>query len=171
MGRLMDRSAGLTKQERIEYIENIARVLMQLSWVAQKQFALSVAQHDLTFPQFLTLAFVIRAAPYCSMNQIAEATHQDAATMTGVVDRLERLGLVVRGRSPQDRRVVLVQATPDGMATVSAVKQSRDHMMTSLFAPFGDDMLQHLHGHLEALWQAFETQAKNGNGSSNSSYC
>ena len=47
----------LSEEERTAHVENVARVLMQLSWVAQKQFAQSVAQHDLTFPQFLTLAF------------------------------------------------------------------------------------------------------------------
>lgn len=158
----MGRTAGLANEQRIEYIENIAKVLIQLSWVAQKQFALSVAQHDLTLPQFLTLTFVVRTAPYCSMNQIAEATHQDAATMTGVVDRLERLELVVRARSANDRRVVLVHPTQRGLATIAAVKKSRDLMMTTLFAPFDDEMLQHLHEHLEALWQALETQVRNG---------
>jgi DNA-binding MarR family transcriptional regulator len=154
----MGEITGRTNKQRIEYIENIAKVLMQLSWVAQKQFAVSVATHELTLPQYLTLTFVVRTAPFCSMNQIAEATHQDAATMTGVVDRLERLELVVRARSVSDRRVVLVHPTQRGVSTIAAVKQSRDHMMTSLFAPFDDEMLQHLHEHLEAL----ETQARNG---------
>lgn len=149
------------ERERAEYIANIARVLMQLSWVAQKQFALSVAQHALTLPQFLTLGYVVRAKPYCAMNQIAEATHQDAATMTGVVDRLERLELVIRARSVEDRRVVLVQATPRGAATVAAVIKSRDRMMLDLFASFDDEMVQHLHDHLEVLWNALENQARN----------
>lgn len=82
--------------------------------------------------------------------------------MTGVVDRLERLDLVARTRSVNDRRVVLVQPTQRGLATIAAVKKSRDHMMTTLFAPFDDEMLQHLHEHLEALWQALETQVRNG---------
>lgn len=158
----MGETIGRVNKQRIEYIENIAKVLMQLSWVAQKQFAVSVANHELTLPQYLTLTFVVRTAPFCSMNQIAEATHQDAATMTGVVDRLERLELVVRARSASDRRVVLVHPTQRGVSTIAAVKQSRDNMMTSLFAPFDDEMLQHLHEHLEALWQALETQARNG---------
>lgn len=158
----MGRTKGLANEQRIEYIENIAKVLMQLSWVAQKQFAVSIATHELTIPQYLTLTFVVRTAPFCSMNQIAAATHQDAATMTGVVDRLERLELVVRARSANDRRVVLVHPTQQGLATIAAVKKSRDLMMTTLFAPFDDEMLQHLHEHLETLWQALETQARNG---------
>lgn len=152
----------LTEKERAAHIENVTRVLIQLSWVAQKQFAQSLAQHDLTFPQFLTLAFLAKSGQPCSMNQVAEATHQDAATMTGVVDRLERLGLVERGRSVQDRRVVLVQPTPHGLAMLATVKQTRDQMMGHLFTTFDDETLKQLNDLLETLWHALETQARNG---------
>lgn len=150
----------LAERERAAHIENIARVLMQLSWVAQKQFTQSVAQHDLTLPQFLTLAFLARASHHCSMNQLAEATHQDAATMTGVVDRLERLGLVERTRSLQDRRVVLVRPTAKGVSLLVAVKGTRDVMMSQLFTAFDDAMLLRLDEQLEQLWHVLEAQAR-----------
>jgi MarR family transcriptional regulator, organic hydroperoxide resistance regulator len=150
----------LSERERIAQIENISRVLMQLSWVAQKQFAQSVAQHELTFPQFLTLAFLVKASQHCSMNQLAEATHQDAATMTGVVDRLERLGLVERARSIEDRRVVLVRPRKEAIVLLNAVKNARDLMMAQLFEGFDDEALSDLSHQLEKLWQAMETQAR-----------
>lgn len=152
---------SLSERERAHHIENIARGLMQLSWVAQKLFAQSVAQHDLTLPQFLTLAVLVKATQHCPMNQLAEATHQDAATMTGIVDRLERLGLVERGRSVQDRRVVLVCPTPKGIALLGAVKGTRDEMMAQLFSGFDDERLRLLSEQVEQLWRAFEAQARN----------
>jgi DNA-binding MarR family transcriptional regulator len=151
---------GLIERQRASHTENIARVLMQLSWVAQKQFAQSVARHELTLPQFLTLAFLVRAQQECSMNQLAEATHQDAATMTGVVDRLERLELVERTRSREDRRVVLVRPTQKGVALVAAVKQTRDAMMAQLFAALDDHLLAQLDEQLEYLWRILEAQAR-----------
>jgi DNA-binding MarR family transcriptional regulator len=149
-----------TKKRRADHIENIARVLMQLSWVAQKQFAQSLAEHDLTFPQFLTLTFLARAQQHCPMNQLAEATHQDPATMTGVVDRLERLGLVERARSLVDRRVVLVRPTARGLALRAAIKNTREQMMAQLFAPFDDEVLSQLDSQLEQLWRALDAQAR-----------
>lgn len=147
-------------RERMAHIENIARVLVQLSWVAQKQFAQSVAQHELTFPQFLTLAFLVKSAQHCSMNQLAEATHQDAATMTGVVDRLERLGLVERTRSAEDRRVVLVRPRKESLVLLNDVKNARDLMMAQLFVDFDDKTLGDLSQQLEQLWQALEARAR-----------
>ena len=43
------------------------------------------------------------------------------STITNLVDRLERAGLVARVACPTDRRVTLVQLTPTGMRAVDAV--------------------------------------------------
>ena len=160
MERPVQRS--LPGTERRRHVGDVSRVLMQLSWVAQKQTAFSVAQHALTVPQFLTLTVLIRSRHAYSMNQLAEATHQDAATMTGVIDRLERLGLVERARSREDRRMVLVGPTPQGVAVVQNVKRSRDEMLMHLFAPLSDEALMQLSQHLEQLWQLLEAQARQG---------
>ena len=48
------------------------------------------------------------------MRELAADTHQFSATVTGIVDRLVRDGLVERKRHVSDRRVVLVCLTPAG---------------------------------------------------------
>jgi len=40
------------------------------------------------------------------------------STITGVVDRLEKKGYVVRDRVHEDRRVVMVQLTPNGRKVI-----------------------------------------------------
>ncbi len=50
-----------------------------------------------------------------SMNQLALTLGISKANATGLVDRLVKKGLVARGHSPEDRRVVLVQLTPSGV--------------------------------------------------------
>ena len=139
---------------RAAQIEHIARLLMQLSWVAQRQFAQSVARHDLTLPQYLVLTALLRAATHCPMTHLATATQLDAATMTGVVGRLERLGLVARARSPHDRRVVLVRVTPRGEAVVADVKRTRDAHIAERVADFDEAQLAALDEALGQLWAA-----------------
>ncbi|HYN87047.1 MAG TPA: MarR family transcriptional regulator [Ardenticatenaceae bacterium] len=141
---------------RNERVEQISRVLMQLSWLMHKQFARCVQDHDLTLPQFFALGFLAKADQRCSMNRLAEATQQDAATMTGIVDRLERLGLVERRRSVRDRRVVLVQPTPAGMALLEDVKTSRDAMIREFFAEFDDAEIAVLESLLKRLVDVIE---------------
>lgn len=48
------------------------------------------------------------------MVDLSRALSTDKGNVTGIVDRLERLGLVVRGQAPNDRRTTLVRLTPAG---------------------------------------------------------
>ena len=43
------------------------------------------------------------------------------STITGVVDRMERNGLVTRERSQDDRRVVLISLTPSALELLAAL--------------------------------------------------
>jgi MarR family transcriptional regulator, organic hydroperoxide resistance regulator len=52
---------------------------------------------------------------------LADATAQRPSTLTGVLDRLERRGLVARRPNPADRRSTLIEPTPDGRAAVRRV--------------------------------------------------
>jgi MarR family transcriptional regulator, organic hydroperoxide resistance regulator len=49
-----------------------------------------------------------------AIRRVSEATAQPPSTLTGLLDRLERRGLVERRPNPRDRRSTLVVLTPDG---------------------------------------------------------
>jgi MarR family transcriptional regulator, organic hydroperoxide resistance regulator len=60
-------------------------------------------------------------APSRSVRELVTATGQRPSTLTGVLDRLERRGLVARTPHPQDRRSVLVELTAGGRAAAERV--------------------------------------------------
>lgn len=143
-------------RDRQETSDRIARVLMQLSWLTHKRFAQHVSRHGLTLPQYLTLRFLIKHQSHCAMTQLAEATRQDAATMTGVIDRLERLDLVERRRNPLDRRVVLVRPTQEAMDLLHTIQRSRQALMEQLFEPFDNEEMDTLLSMLDRLLESVE---------------
>lgn len=49
-----------------------------------------------------------------TVRDLVEATAQRPSTLTGVLDRLERRGLIERTANPADRRSVLIRLTPTG---------------------------------------------------------
>ncbi|MBN2022590.1 MAG: MarR family transcriptional regulator [Pirellulales bacterium] len=72
-------------------------------------------RYGLTFPQLAAVQAVARLEPV-TVGALARHIHLGPATVTGILDRLERRGLVTRTRGNQDRRSVLVRLSPAGAA-------------------------------------------------------
>jgi DNA-binding MarR family transcriptional regulator len=70
------------------------------------------------------------------------------ATMTGILDRLERGGWVVRDRDPNDRRAVVVRALRDRIPELLRHYSGMNSAMDDLFADYGDAELELLAGFL-----------------------
>jgi MarR family transcriptional regulator, organic hydroperoxide resistance regulator len=56
-----------------------------------------------------------------TVRELVDATGQRPSTFTGVLDRLERRGLIERRAYPTDRRSILVDLTPAGSAAAARV--------------------------------------------------
>ncbi|HTT93902.1 MAG TPA: MarR family transcriptional regulator [Solirubrobacterales bacterium] len=72
---------------------------------------------DLTIAQVRAL-FALDARAGATAGEIAEAARLSPASVTGMLDELERDGIVVRERSEGDRRRVLVTLTDEGRAVL-----------------------------------------------------
>lgn len=69
--------------------------------------------HRISGPQLVTLREVARMGPV-PVNALARAVSLSQPTVTGILNRLERGGLVRRERGQKDRRTVLCTVTPQG---------------------------------------------------------
>jgi DNA-binding MarR family transcriptional regulator len=67
----------------------------------------------LTWPQLATLRAVDRLGP-CSISVLARWIHLGQATLTGILQRLERAGYVTRAPDEADRRIVRISVTSHG---------------------------------------------------------
>ena len=72
---------------------------------------------------------------------LARAVGLHPATMTGVLDRLERAGWVVRERDPSDRRGVVVRAVRERGAELAGMYSGMNASMTKLCAGYGETEL------------------------------
>lgn len=74
----------------------------------------------LTGPQVSALK-ILEAMGDLSLTELSGRMSAKNSTITGIVDRMERDGLVVRERSQTDRRVVLIRATERGLEIARSV--------------------------------------------------
>ncbi|MEV0117343.1 MarR family transcriptional regulator [Streptomyces sp. NPDC050844] len=83
-------------------------------------FTLAAASENLTASQGKALT-VLRRGP-AAMRSLADTLTCDASNMTGIIDRLEKRGLVRREPSPSDRRVKNVVLTTEGERATDAIR-------------------------------------------------
>jgi len=68
---------------------------------------------DLTGPQ-LTVVKLLETIGDLSLSELSERIRAQNSTVTGIIDRMEREGLVMRERSREDRRVVYIKLSAKG---------------------------------------------------------
>ncbi|WP_051713048.1 MarR family winged helix-turn-helix transcriptional regulator [Actinoalloteichus caeruleus] len=100
-------------------------------------------QVNLTMQQLRTLVFlVVRRG--CSSQELSRLLRVSSATVTGLVDRLETQGLVVRRPDRDDRRVRHVLPTSDGDALVAELQDSGTASLRTLLVDLGEGDLRDL---------------------------
>src|SRR5712675_256077 len=102
------------------------------------------------------LDLVSRHGPL-SPSALAERAGLHPATITGVLDRLERGGWVARGRDPSDRRAVVVRALRNRNAELMRLYSGMNSSMTDLCASYGDKDLEVLADFLRRTAEAGQT--------------
>jgi DNA-binding MarR family transcriptional regulator len=76
------------------------------------------------------------------------------ATLTGILDRMERGGWIARDRDPADRRSVSIQTLPDRAAEVYRLYRGMNTAMDQICADYSEDELELISGFLQRSAQA-----------------
>lgn len=92
-------------------MEHVLTYYLRVSQHLSQQFRTHFGSLNLTFPQAQALS-VLGAEGPMPISRLAEKTGSANSTISGIVDRLEKLELARRVRSETDRRVIYVEATP-----------------------------------------------------------
>jgi DNA-binding MarR family transcriptional regulator len=85
-------------------------------------------QHQLSLTQGSVLSELVMGGPR-RMSTLAELEGVRQPSMTDLVRRLERLGLVSRKPDPEDRRAVLIEATEAGRRYLDELVVAREEFL------------------------------------------
>lgn len=102
-----------------------------------QQFRSHFGRMDLTFPQAMVLTVLGEDGPV-PISTLAERTGSANSTVSGIVDRLEKLGLAKRERSESDRRVIYVGVTEKYRELHMRTKTNVSGYFSSLLETMGE---------------------------------
>jgi DNA-binding MarR family transcriptional regulator len=103
-----------------------------------------LARLNLTAVQAMILGFLYEEDGVTSRS-LGDRTVLDSATLTGVLDRLEALGLIERRPNPADRRAILILLTDQGRgiaAEIAKIMQTANQELFTTFSPEEEKQLR-----------------------------
>ncbi len=89
---------------------------------------------DCTIPQFDVIASLLRAPEGVPLVELSRRLLVTAGNITGIIDRMERDGLVTRVPDPEDRRVVRVKLAPKGRRRAKVLLPKHSKSITDILA-------------------------------------
>jgi DNA-binding MarR family transcriptional regulator len=139
--RVLNQARGRRDEPRGPYaddaVADAAAGLLQLSGLVQGLYARTSQRHDLTPVQARFLCMVAEGPR--GMAELAQCFGVEKAALTGLVDRVERLGLAKRMPVHGDRRALHVTLTDAGQRAAAAfhgeVTAELDRLLASLAPP------------------------------------
>ncbi|MFB9906683.1 MarR family winged helix-turn-helix transcriptional regulator [Allokutzneria oryzae] len=117
-------------------LADLARALRPLVFRLYYVVRRHTPQHQLTLTQGSVLT-MLSHRPH-RMSTLAEREGVRMPSMTELVARLERMGLVERERDPDDGRAVLVHITPNGQRLMDELVSAREAFLASRLAALSD---------------------------------
>lgn len=93
--------------------------LVQLSFAVLDILTRAAAAHNLSVTQLRLLGILRDRTP--TMAEIATFLRLDRSSVSGLIDRAEKRGIVARRTSPRDARVTTVELTPEGRSLADGV--------------------------------------------------
>lgn len=114
-------------------------------------------------PAEVYLLQILRKKGGCSVTALAPMLGVTPGTVTNLTDRLNNKGYVVRERGEEDRRVVQIMPTEEGLELVDKINEDRIAMLDKVFQSLDektiDDLVRLLDG-IDRCFREFRRQTK-----------
>jgi DNA-binding MarR family transcriptional regulator len=129
--------------------------LRKINYVIRKKERIILIDLNLTIPQFTALQILINHGDM-TIGELSEKMALACSTITDLVDRMEKSGLVVRRRDDRDKRVVRVIVLPKGFDIVEKVLEKRVKFLEEKLNSFSNEEKSMLNNVLDKLYSSIE---------------
>ena len=130
--------------------------LLALTGAIDRDCAVRLARHRLSEGKFVLL-FLLSGKPHgLSPHELAERAGVTRATITGLLDGLERDGFIARSGGLEDRRKIVVVLTGVGQTTAHDLFNEHAEWVASLFRGFTAGERKTLTDLLHRIWRNLE---------------
>jgi DNA-binding MarR family transcriptional regulator len=140
----------------LEHSGDLMSLFIKLNKLRSTLMYTEMKAMGVTGPQFFILRELFLEQPK-TIGELSKALELSNSTVTGIIDRLERQGLVMRQRDGKDRRVVWVSTTENCMMLKKdRFEKIRDEFRQELERSFTPEQFALVRNLLETMISKFE---------------
>lgn len=127
--------------------------VLALAAAIDRDCAARLSPHNLSEGKFVLLFLLHQQPEGLSPHELADRAGVTRATVTGLLDGLERDDFLVREQSKDDRRKVVVRLSPKGEEAARGLFDTHTRWIASLFGGFDEHDRQTLSALLQRAWR------------------
>ena len=136
----------------------LVELLRQINKEISKRLVPIFREKKLSIAEISVLMKMNRT-PACRASELAAMIGIPSSTVTGILDRLEKRGLLKRRQDPNDRRSILITVTQKTKDFVANLITSMEGMLREAFRSMPDSRTQRFIEDLQFILNALERQS------------
>ncbi|EID45229.1 transcriptional regulator, marR family [Parageobacillus thermoglucosidasius TNO-09.020] len=116
-----------------------------------------LTQYPITPPQFVALQWLLEEGDL-TIGELSNKMYLACSTITDLVDRMEKNGLVARIKDQHDRRVVRIHLLEEGERIIEEVIKKRQYDLAQVLRSFSNEEIVFLEKCLRKLHQEMKKE-------------
>ncbi|MFC7440787.1 MarR family winged helix-turn-helix transcriptional regulator [Laceyella putida] len=133
-----------------ETVNEIERLLREISVIVKRKGRDILNHFPITPPQFNALLWLSDEGDM-TIGELSQKMFLACSTMTDLIDRMEKNGVVERVRDERDRRVVRIHLLEKGREIIDEVLQARRQYLAEILSHLSDEEALKMKKHLSVL--------------------
>lgn len=141
-------------KNNMDFDEKVIAALLRASETIKKDLDITYKNYGLTFSQYNVLRILNNSKN--GQNKVSITSRimlVSSSNITGVTQRLEKSGLILRKQDPGDERITVLEITPKGARILKNIQDSHISKINSYLKDFSSEKKRNL---LEDLKQVYK---------------
>ena len=109
----------------------------------------------LTVPQITAIKFIAHKKQV-TVSELSEEMSITKATVSGILNRLENMNIIKRIRSNEDKRIVYIVFSDEGLSLAKDIKHIMNNCFENIFSNVSKEDLISIDNHLSSLLKVVE---------------
>ncbi|MFL1419172.1 MarR family winged helix-turn-helix transcriptional regulator [Pseudomonas fildesensis] len=130
------------KRQHEAMLENLGLNLVLQARLYRRELDEALKTYGLSEANTLPIRYLARLGKGVRQGILAEALDLEGPTLVRVLDQLQAIGLIARVDTKNDRRVKIVELTPEGKALNKKLRKDLKQLRERLFAGINETDLQ-----------------------------